>query len=67
MTAMRSDVTCLICGRFLGIVESRNGQLRLVRAGTGGAVPRLSRGRLVCSHCGGRAILETNPDTVTAA
>ncbi len=67
MTTPRSDVTCLICGRFLGIVEQRNGQLRLVRAGTGGAVPRVSGGRLVCSRCGGRAILETNPDTLTAA
>ncbi len=67
MTVLRSDVTCLICGRFLGIVENRNGQLRLVRPGTGGAVPRVSGGRLVCSRCGGRAILETNLDTVTAA
>ncbi|MER3419963.1 MAG: hypothetical protein C4290_05300 [Chloroflexota bacterium] len=67
MSASRSDVTCLICGRFLGIVEHRGAQLRLVRAGTGGAVPRVAGGRLVCSRCGGRAILERNPDTLTAA
>lgn len=58
MATAHADVTCLNCGRFLGEVEHAGGRLRLLRAGTGGVMPRLVSGRLRCGHCGGRALID---------
>lgn len=67
MATMRGEVTCLNCGRFLGEIEQIGGRLRMVRAGSGGAMPKVSGGRLRCSRCNGRAIVETNQDSGRAA
>jgi hypothetical protein len=67
MATYRADVTCLNCGRFLGEIEHAGGWLRLVRAGVGGAVPRLIEGRLRCSRCGGRALVDMSELTPSAA
>lgn len=61
---MRADVTCLNCGRGLGEIEGRDGRLRLLRPGPQGARPRLRGGRLVCSRCGGRALIEASDHAV---
>lgn len=60
MATMRGEVNCLNCGRFLGEIENSGGRLRMVRAGSGGAMPRVADGRLRCSRCGGRAMIETH-------
>ncbi len=58
MASAAAEIRCLNCGRFLGEVAEREGRLRLVRRGQDGLVPRIVRGRLRCSLCGGRAWLE---------
>jgi hypothetical protein len=67
MTKMRGEVTCLICGRFLGVIERAGERLRMVKPGTGGVTPRVANGRLACGRCGGRAIVETSVDSLYAA
>lgn len=67
MTTMRGEVVCLNCGRFLGEIESADGRLRMVRAGTGGVLPRVVSGRLRCGRCGGRAVVEQHRDIPYAA
>ncbi len=67
MTKMRGDVSCLICGRFLGVVERTDGHLRMVSPGSGGATPKMQGGTLRCSRCGGRAIVEESMDSLYAA
>ena len=54
------EVRCLNCSRSLGEVAQAgdSGQWRLVRPGVGGVLPRLAHGRLRCSRCGGRALVE---------
>ncbi len=66
-TTVRGEVTCLSCGRFLGVIETTDGRLRIVRPGSGGVLPRVDRGHLRCGRCGGRAIVETSMDSVYAA
>jgi ribosomal protein S27E len=60
MATVRGEVNCLNCGRFLGEIEATGGRLRMVRAGSGGATPRVTGGRLRCGRCGGRAIIEAS-------
>lgn len=67
MATTRGEVNCLICGRFLGVIERTGTRLRMVRAGTGGATPRVAGGRLACGRCGGRAMIEPSVDSVYAA
>jgi ribosomal protein S14 len=67
MKTMRGEVNCLICGRFLGVIEDSGGRLRMVRAGSGGVTPKVSGGKLRCGRCGGRAIIETSMDSLYAA
>ena len=58
---VRAEINCLNCGRFLGELEGEKGasykNARLVRPGTGKAV-QTSAG-LRCSHCGGKAVIES--------
>ncbi len=67
MTKTRGEVSCLSCGRFLGVVENAGGHLRLVSPGSGGVTPKLQGGALRCSRCGGRAIVEVSMDSLYAA
>ena len=67
VTAIRGEVTCLICGRFLGVIERNGSHLRMVKSGTGGATPKVANGKLACSRCGGRAIIEQSVDNLYAA
>ncbi|MGH2587550.1 MAG: hypothetical protein ACRDJE_21745 [Dehalococcoidia bacterium] len=55
---MRAEVTCLNCGRDLGLIEGEDGRVRLLRPGPQGETPTVRGGRLACSRCGGRAMVE---------
>ena len=67
MVTMRGEVNCLICGRFLGVIERTGTRLRLVSPGTGGVTLRVAGGRLACGRCGGRAMVEASIDSAYAA
>ena len=65
-----AEITCLACGRDLGNVERADNRLRWHPAPESPSTARLERKPgmgLVCSCCGGRAIIGPMERAVTSA
>ena len=70
MARHMAEITCLSCGRDLGRVEQISDQLRWHPAPESPSTARLERKPgmgLVCTRCGGRAIIGPMERSITYA
>ena len=62
---MRGDLVCMLCARTAGSIRGPADRLRALRAvAAGPAWPISAIGRLRCSHCGGRLLIDDIEDVV---
>jgi hypothetical protein len=61
MVTSHAAITCLNCSRSLGEIVIADGQPALQHR-PDGLGPRVENGRLRCGRCGGRAIVEWDPE-----
>lgn len=58
---LRGELRCLMCGRFLGLVEGEAGEPVTVASLVPDSSPtpaQWCQGLILCGRCGGRAMLE---------